>query len=40
MEKYVKEVINTGYMLMSYGEPQGETVLRNALQNTASECGA
>lgn len=31
-KKYVKEVINTGYMLMSYGEPQGETVLRNALQ--------
>lgn len=31
-KKYVKEVINTGYMLMSYGEPQGETALRNALQ--------
>ncbi len=31
-KKYVKEVINTGYMLMSYGEPQGEAALRNALQ--------
>lgn len=31
-KKYVKEVINTGHMLMSYGEPQGEAVLRNALQ--------
>ena len=31
-KKQVKEVINTGYILTSYGEPQGESILRNALQ--------
>lgn len=33
--RYVKEVMNTPYLLTSYGEPQGETVLRNALQKYA-----
>lgn len=32
MEKYVKEVLNQNYLLTSYGEEQGEEILRNALQ--------
>lgn len=39
MEKYVKEVLNQNYLLTSYGEEQGEEILRNALQNTASAHG-
>lgn len=31
-KKYVKEVLNQSYFLTSYGEPQGEIILRNALQ--------
>lgn len=31
-KKYVKEVLNQSYLLTSYGEAQGEQVLRNALQ--------
>ncbi len=30
--KYVKDVINQNYLLTSYGEPQGEKSLRDALQ--------
>ena len=31
-KKYVKEVLNQNYLLTSYGEEQGEEILRNALQ--------
>lgn len=31
-KKYVKEVLNQSYLLTSYGEEQGEEILRNALQ--------
>lgn len=31
-KKYVKEVLNQNYLLSSYGEPQGEEILRTALQ--------
>ncbi len=31
-KKYVKDVLNQNFMLTSYGEPQGEEILRNALQ--------
>lgn len=31
-KKYVKEVLNENYLLTSYGEPQGEEILRKALQ--------
>lgn len=31
-KKYVKDVLNQNYLLTSYGEPQGEMILREALQ--------
>lgn len=32
-KKYVKDVLNKPYLLTSYGDTQGEPILRNALQN-------
>lgn len=34
-KKYVKDVLNTTYLLTSYGEAQGEYILRSALQKYA-----